>query len=103
MGAATSATLSLADNDTATVTIGTTRDGDESGPINGLFTVSLTRASATDTVLRYTVGGTAVSGSDFRSVDRTAKIPAHNMTATRPVPVMDEALVAATQTAHVSL
>src|SRR5207249_3769349 len=65
LGAANSATLSIADNDTAAMSIATTRDGNESGPVSGLFTVSLTQASATDTVLSYTVSGTAVSGSDF--------------------------------------
>src|SRR5439155_763015 len=103
LGAANSATLNIADNDTSTLSIATTRDGDESGPINGLFTVSLTRASATDTVLSYSVGGTAVSGSDFSLLSGSLTIPANQLSATIPVAVLDDALVEGTETVSVTL
>src|SRR3989449_76464 len=89
LGAANAATLSLADNDTATVSIATTRDGDESGPVNGLFTVSLTRASATDFVLSYSVGATSTSGPDFTPLSGSVTIPKNQLSATIPVAVLD--------------
>src|SRR5438093_222022 len=73
IGAANLATLNIAENDTSTLSIAPTRDGNESGPVNGLFTVSLTQASATDTVISYSVGGTAVSGDDFSPVSGDRK------------------------------
>src|SRR5206468_473104 len=103
IGAANSATLSIADNDTAALSIATTRDGNESGPINGLFTVSLTQASATDTVLSYTVSGTAVSGSDFSPLSGSLTIPENQLSATITVAVLDDALVEGTETVSVTL
>src|SRR5207247_184515 len=103
LGAANSATLSLADNDTSTLSIATTRDGNESGPVSGLFTVSLTQASATDTVLSYTVGGTAVSGSDFSPLSGSLTIPAQQLSATITVAVLDDTLVEGTETVSVTL
>src|SRR5256885_1733276 len=103
LGAANSATLSIADNDTAALSIATTRDGNESGPVSGLFTVSLTQASATDTVLRYSVGGTAVSGADFTPLSGSVTIPANQLSATIPVAVLDDTLGEGTQTETVTL
>src|SRR5439155_88346 len=98
-----SATLNITDNDTATVSIATTRDGNESGPVSGLFTVSLTQASATDTVISYTVGGTAVSGADFTPLSGSLTIPKNQLSATITVPVIDDALVEGTETVSVTL
>src|SRR5439155_781127 len=103
LGAANSATLNIADNDMAALSIATTRAGNESGPINGLFTVSLTQASATDTVISYTVSGTAVSGSDFTPLSGSLTIPANHLSATIPVPVLDDTLVEPTETVSVTL
>src|SRR5207249_2934138 len=83
--------------------IATTRDGNESGPVSGLFTVSLTQASATDTLLSYSVGGTAVSGSDFSPLSGSLTIPANQLSATIAVPVMDDTLVEGTETVSVTL
>src|SRR5207247_409844 len=103
LGAANAATLSIADNDAATVSIATTRDGDESGPINGLFTVSLTQASVTDTVISYSVGGTAVSGADFSPLSGSVTIPANQLSATITVAVLDDTVVEPTETVSVTL
>src|SRR5438093_1480405 len=103
IGAANSATLNIADNDTATVTIATTRAGNETGPVSGLFTVSLTQASATDTVISYTVGGTAVSGSDFSPLSGSLTIPKNQLDGTSAVQVLDDALVEGTETVSVTL
>src|SRR5438094_7920313 len=77
----------MSDDDRCSLACSSARDGDESGPINGLFTVSLTQASATDTVLSYTVGGTAVSGADFSPLSGSLTIPANQLSATLTFPV----------------
>src|SRR5439155_12365030 len=96
-------TGTITDNDTATVSIGTTRNGNESGPINGLFTVSVTQASATDTVISYAVGGTASNGADFTPLSGSVTIPANQLSATIAVPVLDDNLVEPTETVSVTL
>src|SRR5207244_67425 len=75
----------------------------ESGPVSGLFTVSLTQASATDTLISYTVGGTAVSGSDFSPLSGSLTIPENQLSATIPVPVLDDTLVEGSETVSVTL
>ena len=40
---------------TPTVSIAGTTDGNEAGPVNGVFTVTQTAESSTDTVVSYTV------------------------------------------------
>src|SRR5439155_1532747 len=68
-----------------------------------LFTVSLTQASATDTVISYTVGGTAVSGADFTPLSGSLTIPANQLSATITVLVLDDNLVEATEPVSVTL
>ena len=48
-GAGTS-TIRLLDGDAATVSIVSTSDGDEEGPVDGVFTVTQSTASISDTV-----------------------------------------------------
>ena len=84
-------TGTITDNDTATVSIAKTTDGAETGPAEAVFTVTQTLASSMATVLSYTVGGTAVSGSDFTALSGTVTILAGATTATIHVPVLDDA------------
>ena len=60
-----SAQVDIADNDAATVTIAAT-DATAAEPADdGRFTVTLSQASATDTVIDYSITGTAANGTDF--------------------------------------
>ena len=70
LGATTAVTTTINDNDVATVSIAATTDADEAGTVNGEFTVTLSSPSSTDTVVSYTVAGTAVSGNDFTALSR---------------------------------
>ena len=76
------------DNDTATVSIAATTDGDETGPVDGVFTVTLTNPSSTDAIVDYTVTGTASSGTDFSVVSGQVTILAGTTTATITIPTM---------------
>ncbi|MEQ9407474.1 MAG: Calx-beta domain-containing protein [Fuerstiella sp.] len=91
------------DNDTAFVSIVASDNGSEVGPVDGLFTVTQTTAAAADTVLSYSVGGTAAAGSDFTSLSGTVTISAGSTSATIPVPVIDDARVEPTETVVLTL
>ena len=70
IGAASSATVTIVDNDTAEVTIAAT-DATAGEPINhGQATVTLSNPSDSDTVVNYTISGTATSGVDFAPLSR---------------------------------
>ena len=76
--APTTATVTIADNDSATVSIAANDRArpSETPTDNGQFTVSLTQASSTDTVVTYTVAGTATAGTDYTALTGTVTIPA---------------------------
>jgi Calx-beta domain/Domain of unknown function DUF11 len=103
LGATLTATNTIADNDSATVTIANTTDGAEAGPVNGVMTVTQTAVSATNTVVAYTVSGTATSGSDFTALSGTVTIPAGSTTATISIPVINDAIVEGSETVVITL
>ena len=90
-------------NDDATVVdVTATADGAEPAT-DGAFTVSLTNPADTDTVVTYTVGGTATADGDDMPLTRTFTIPAGETTATIPVAVLDDTLVEGDETVSVTL
>ena len=89
---ADSASANLLDGTAATVSIATTVDGSEAGPVDGIFTVTQSAVSVNDTVLTYTVAGSATSGSDYTALSGTVTIPGGSTTANIPVAVIDDAL-----------
>ncbi len=104
--AARTATVSIADDDTATVSIAKVSDGAEAGtPSNGKFRVTQIKASATATVLSYTVNGTATpdAGGDYSPLSSTVTIPAGATTADIDVSVLNDNLVEDTETVIVTL
>ena len=103
IGAANAATVNITDTaDTAQVTIAATTDGIEPGT-NGVFTVTLSAASSTDTTVSYTVAGSANAGSDYTALSGSVTILAGGTTATITVPVLDDALVEVAETVIVTL
>ncbi len=103
LGASTAVTTTITDNDAATVSIAATTDADEAGLVNGVFTVTLSNPSSTDTVINYTVAGSASSGNDFTPLSGTVTIAAGDTSAVISVPVADDSLVEGTETVSVSL
>jgi len=68
MGTVTDSTVTttITSADTATVTIERVRDREEgTSPTSGQFKVKLDKASSTDTVVAYTLAGSATSGVDY--------------------------------------
>lgn len=98
------ATGTITDNDLATVSIAKTTDGAESNaPTNGQFTVTLSSVSTTDTVVNYTVSGTATAGSDYSTLTGTVTIPAGQTTANINVAVLNDAIAEGTESVIVTL
>ena len=98
-----SASVSIADDDSALVSISQTTDGSESGPTAGTFTVTLSAVSSSDTVVSYTVSGSATSGSDFTALPGTVTIPAGQTTAVITVPVLNDTAVEGSEDVTVTL
>ncbi len=97
------ATNTITDNDAATVTLANTTNGNEVGPVSGVMTLTQTAASGVNTVIAYTVAGTATSGSDYTALSGTVTIPAGSTTATITIPVIDDAVVEGNETVIITL
>ncbi|MBU0664932.1 MAG: hypothetical protein KJ990_10360 [Proteobacteria bacterium] len=98
------ATVTIADNDTATVSIAANdASGSETGPDHGQFTVTQTKAASTDTVISYTVTGTATAGNDYTALTGTVTITAGSTTAPINVTVINDAIVEASETVIVTI
>ncbi len=103
IGATNAATVTIADNDIAQVTV-TANDALAAEPNkNGQFTVSISNASDTDTVVAYTVTGTATAGSDYTTLSGTVTILAGQTTATIDVTTIDNSMLEASETVTLTL
>ena len=98
------ATVSIADNDSAMVSITKITDGAEPST-NGLFRVIQSAVSSTNTVINYSVDGasTATAGSDYTTLSGTVTILAGQTTVDISVPVLDDAIVEGTESVVVNL
>jgi VCBS repeat-containing protein len=97
-----STTTNVTDSDTALVSIAATTPAAEPGT-DGQFTVMMTNPSSTDTVLSYSVGGTATSGVDYTALTGTVTILAGATSATIDVPVLDDLVDEPLETVVVTL
>ena len=66
----------IADDEVPQVSIVTTSNGGEAGLVKGLLFVSQSIVSQEDTVLSYSVSGTATEGSDYTALAGSLTIPA---------------------------
>ena len=97
------ASVVIADDDSATVNIIAT-DPDASEPSDaGQFAVTLDFASDTDTTVSYTVSGDAIQGTDVVALSGTVTIPAGETFAIIDLSVIDDDLVESTETLSVTL
>ena len=98
------ATVNIADADTANVSVATTTNGNEAGPVDGQFTVTQSTTSATDTVVTYSVAGTATPTTDYTALTGTVTVPAGDTTATIDVSgIVADSLVEGNETVIVTL
>ena len=98
------ATIDILDGDSATVSIAATTDGNEAGPIDGLFTLTQSVAAASNTVIDYTVTGSASDGTDYDALSGSVTILAGATSATITIAnIVADALVEGTETVIITL
>jgi Calx-beta domain len=103
IGTTVVATNTIADNDSASVSITNTSNGTEAGPANGVLTITQTAVSAVDTVITYSVSGTAIVGLDYTAVSGTVTVLAGATTASISVPILNDTLYDPGETIVVTL
>ena len=72
-------------------------------PTDPTFTITQDRLSTQATVIAYTVGGTATSGTDFTALSGSVTIPAGATTATITVPLLEDGAIEGSETVTVTL
>ncbi|MCW3808091.1 Calx-beta domain-containing protein, partial [Plebeiibacterium marinum] len=98
------ATVTIGDDDVALVSISANdASGNETGPDNGEFTVSITKVSQTTTEVSYSVSGSADEDSDYTALSGTVTIPANTASVTIPVSVLGDDVVEGDETVVVTL
>src|SRR5262249_15597340 len=86
-------TGTITNDDTGLVSIAKTTDGAEtSPPTKGKFTVTQSGVSAIDTVISYSIAGTATPGDghDYQTLSGTVTIPAGQTSATIDVNTLND-------------
>ena len=100
---ANTATVNIADNDTSLVSLLANDDVASEPTDDGQFTVSLSNVSATDTIVDYSIGGTATSGTDFTALTGQVLILAGQSSATIDVSVVDDFVIESDETVELTL
>ena len=93
VGSPDAATVTIADDDASSVSIAATTQANEAGPVDGLFTVTLTNPVSIPTTVTLAVTGTATEGTDYAAIGTTVLIPANSTSATISVPVLNDNIV----------
>jgi subtilase family serine protease len=75
----------------------------EAGPTAGAFTISRAGSTAADLDVHFTVGGTAVMGSDFEPIGGRVTIPAGSASAVVTVMAIDDALAERPETVSLTV
>jgi len=95
----------ITDDDTATLSIAKVNDGAETNPTAtaGVFRVSQSAAASTDTVVSYSVSGSATSPSDFAALSGSVTIPAGSTSADVNIAVVRDFVVEGTENVSLTL
>lgn len=101
VGTPNSATNTLADNDSATVSIANTINGSEPST-NGVLTLTQTNPASTATTLTLSYSGTGTNGSDY-TAPASVTIPANATSATVTLAMIDDTAVEGSESAVVTL
>ncbi|RMH71158.1 MAG: hypothetical protein D6680_22120 [Cyanobacteria bacterium J007] len=98
------ADLTILDDETNTVEVTAFTDGNESGPADGTFTLTRTGNTANLLVVNYTLGGTAISGTDYTDLGAgVANFAAGADTTTVTITPIDDALGEGVETVALNL
>jgi hypothetical protein len=88
-----------------TVSITADANGEEAGEVPGQFTVSLSAVATNETVVTYSVGGTATAGpgADYQTLPGSVIIPVGQQSATILVPVQQDSEIEGVESVDVTL
>ena len=78
--------------------VATADTASEAGPTSGTITITRSGSTAADLDIKYTIGGTATSGSDYEPVPASVTIPAGEESADVPVTAIDDPLAETDET-----
>jgi hypothetical protein len=105
IGTAT-ATANIADDETATADLSVTQQGNEAGPQNIVYTVTLNAANNSGAPITFAIansGGTATSGTDFTAFGGTISVANGSSTGTLTVTVLNDARLENTETVQATI
>ena len=71
--------------------------------MDGAFTITMSNPSDQNTVVKFSIAGTATSGTDFTSIPLSATIPANATQVVIPVDVLNDNIVEGTETVVIKL
>jgi hypothetical protein len=100
--------VSISDDDAGYVSVKATKSPAQDNPasdVDGEFTFFLSQPSATNTVVNYSISGTATSGAgnDYATLAGSVTIPANSTSATVLVDVFNDNIVEGTETVKVTM
>jgi hypothetical protein len=104
VGSPGTATVTIADDDAAVVTVDATDNtATEAGPTSGTFTITRTGSLTSALTVSYTVGGTATTGSDYTALTGSATILANQTIVTVTVTPLNDTLAEPSETVVLNL
>ena len=107
IGAQNTATVMIADNDTATLPtvtlVATDAAASETSPNPGRFTITRTGPTTSPLTVNFSVGGSATSGSDFTAIGTGVTIATGQSTGVVDINPIDDSLVEAQETVALSI
>ncbi|HXW06250.1 MAG TPA: CARDB domain-containing protein, partial [Vicinamibacterales bacterium] len=75
----------------------------EAGPTSGRFTISRSAAQSSSLLVSFTLGGTALNGTDYVAIPTTVTIPSGAASATVEITPIDDTLLESNETVVMSL
>ena len=102
-GSAKTATVTIADDDVASVSIAANLPSAGEPATDGQFRVTLSESSDKDTVISYLLTGTADEGDDYSTLTGSVTILAGETTATIDVAVIDDDVLEQSETVIMTL
>jgi hypothetical protein len=105
VGGASSATVTISENETAPVATVTASDSAaaEAGSDTGTFLISLSGVAQAATVVNFTLSGGATSGADFTSIGTSVSIPGGQTSATLTITPNDDNIYEGNETVVITL
>ena len=104
LGATTSGTITIADNDLPTVSLaGTNLAASEAGPVSGVLTLTRTGYLGTSLDVALTIAGTATNGVDYIALPTTVSFAAGSDTAIVTITPIDNTVYGGPKTVMITL